>query len=140
VGFQRKRTYLITWDEGELAGFEMRVKSMSLDDVITLTASASSITPESAAAGANSVIEGLLEQFAAFLVSWNLEDEDNQPVPATLAGLRSQDVPFLLQIIKRGLSAITDVDIPLPGGSNSGETSAEAPPPELGLASLSQAS
>jgi hypothetical protein len=56
------------------------------------------------------------------LVSWNLEDENGQPVPTTVAGIEDQELQFILDILETWLDGMTGVNDDLGKGSSSGET------------------
>jgi hypothetical protein len=65
----------------------------------------------------------LFETFATALVSWNLEDEDGTPVSADLEGIQSQDMEFILAVVRAWLEAVSSVNAPLGEGSTGGGTS-----------------
>ncbi len=79
-------------------------------------------------AGAIEATDGLFAKFAAALVSWNL-DENGQPVPATVDGVRSQDLDFILELLLAWMDAVVAVDTPLPQPANGQGTSLEASMP-----------
>ena len=79
-------------------------------------------------------VDGLFTRFAKSLKSWNLDDDDGEPVPETEAGVRSQDLDFILEITLAWMDAIASVDIPLPQPANGHVSSPES---SLQLASLS---
>lgn len=69
--------------------------------------------------------ESLDEMFSLLLeglVSWNLEDENGQPVPTTMEGIEQQELPFILKILTTWLDNMTGVDQELGKGSPSGVT------------------
>lgn len=54
--------------------------------------------------------EGTSEMFDAFaerLVSWNIDDDDDKPVPADLDGVRSLDADLLLQLLEGWFEGLT---------------------------------
>jgi hypothetical protein len=61
----------------------------------------------------------LLEQG---LVSWNLEDEEGQPIPSDMSGIDEQELPFIMKILAAWLENMTGVDDDLGKGSPSGES------------------
>jgi hypothetical protein len=71
------------------------------------------------------VFKDLLQHFADGLVSWNLEDDDDQPVPATFEVLVDLDDEFLAGLFDAWYPAITGVPAPLGDGSSSGDPSLE---------------
>ena len=68
----------------------------------------------------------LLHIMASRLVSWNVEDEDDRPVPATLDGIKSQDLDFNLTIVNAWTTAMAGVSAPLEPSSSGGGPSLEA--------------
>lgn len=107
-------------------GFEAKAGSLSIEQYLQLELALDSdsapTVPEQVAN-----MEKILEIFAGALTEWNLEDQ-GEPVPATLEGVRSQESGFVLQIVRGWREAMAFVPPPLPEGSNSGESA-----PELSL-------
>lgn len=60
------------------------------------------------------------ELMTGLLVSWNVEDEAGQLVPATFEGVRTQDSAFILAILNATQEAASGVPDPLPDSSTSG--------------------
>src|SRR5258706_50838 len=76
-------------------------------------------------------VDGLFTRFAKSLRAWNLDDDDGEPVPETLDGVRSQDLDFILEITMAWMDAIASVDPTLPQPANgSGTFPAESIPME----------
>ena len=67
-----------------------------------------------------------MSRFAGALVSWNLEDEDGEPIPADLAGVLSNDFDLNLELIGAWLDAASGAATPLGRPSTSGSPSLEA--------------
>ena len=67
----------------------------------------------------------MVELVASHLVSWNLEDDDG-PVPPTLASLLADDIDFVLAIVKAWTGATAGVSPPLPNSLNGGGKYPEA--------------
>ncbi|MEU3851717.1 hypothetical protein [Streptomyces sp. NPDC029554] len=66
-----------------------------------------------------------MAEFAKRLVSWNLTDDDEQPIPATPEGMRQVDTSLITALKDAWVQALTgvhDAD-PLPQSSPSGEPS-----------------
>jgi len=55
------------------------------------------------------------------LVSWNLEDENGAPVPMTLEGLESQELPMITAIVDSWTDKVTGVSDELGKDSPAGE-------------------
>jgi hypothetical protein len=69
--------------------------------------------------------QNAMEEFKKRLVSWNLTDDDDQPIPATAEGLRQVDTSLVTALKDAWVQALTgvhDAD-PLPESSTSGEPS-----------------
>jgi hypothetical protein len=112
-------------DDDEFAGLEVRAKSVPLGKFLDLTKlvelQGGNIGPEE--------LDQIREMFSGFadaLVSWNLLDEQDQPVPATLDGLMTQDFDFVLPVIIAWMEAVAGVAAPLKTASSSGTTTLEA--------------
>ena len=108
MGFRHQpRTYLLTFEDPALEGLEVRARSLSIGELQS--------------------DEPVVESFAHALVSWNLEDEDGNPLPATLETLRTYpDIGFINGLTKAWIDAVTGVDDELGKDSTSGETFPEA--------------
>jgi hypothetical protein len=127
MGFVRKRTvYKLVWDPPhELAGLEVRVTGASVGEMLDMAALADADDEVKAARS-----DEAFTRFAEALVSWNLETEvldeggvTTVPVPATLDGVRAQDLDFVLELIQAWMRAIVDVPPPLPDASTPGGSS-----------------
>lgn len=64
---------------------------------------------------------GMLDTVAGKLVSWDLEEEDGTPIPATKEGVLSLEVDTVLVIINAWTFAAKGVSVPLPETSSDGE-------------------
>lgn len=71
-------------------------------------------------------VDELFSTFAASLKEWNLEDEDGKPIPATVDGLKTQDLDFTLELILAWMEAVVSVSAPLKQKSSGGDQSPEA--------------
>jgi hypothetical protein len=108
VGYRVKRkVYKLVFADEEMAGLEVVARSMTTGQLIELNG-------KDSGHGAQS------DAFASALVSWNLEDEDGAPVPATLEGIRSLEVDFTLKIMNAWLDAVNGVSAPLDPSSSGG--------------------
>lgn len=118
MGYRRnKKRYRLVFDDPEMAGFEVVMGSLSIDEFTKLTSSFAGVTEANPEAGAGG-IEGLLKTFAGKIVSWNLEDDDGKPVPASLAGVKTQDMDFIMPVITAWMDAIAGVDPTSRPGAN----------------------
>lgn len=148
MGYVRKpKIYKLTWaDDTEYAGLEVRARGAQLGTLLELMTLATQVRDTRDAESGVEVVKSLLTGFAAVLVSWNLEepvDEDDldgeaRPVPATLDGLKSQDLPLVMTVIEEWIEAVSGTPGDLGKGSSSGGTSpGGSPTTEASLAALS---
>jgi hypothetical protein len=115
--FRREpKLYLLRFED--YPGFEVTMKGLSIEGFLELAKTAgalqgsdmSAMKPEALTVALDSV-EGLFSRFAGLLVSWNLDDEETgDPVPADVAGVRSQGMDFILEIVMAWMDAIAAVD------------------------------
>ena len=133
-GFKRERKrYQLTFEDGELDGFEVTANGLTLDAFIDVSALASALaTPEGRT---RENIEAQFVVLGGALVSWNLLDDDDNPVPCGYDGHKSQDVDFAMVIFRTWMKSMQTVPDELGKDSGSGEISPER---SLGLARQSQ--
>lgn len=129
MGYKAQRRILVIreWPDETLAGLEVKARSVKTGEFLQFgkamtRAQAAGLTAEDGVAA----VDGLLELFARSLVSWNLEDEEGNPVPATLAGLLDQDNDWTQRVIMTWLEAVGGAPGPLGQRSTGGETSLAA--------------
>lgn len=124
MGFRPEpRTYRLVFTDPALAGLEVTMRSMSFGeyrDMLRL-AVADGLTAETMAED-----DKMVALFASRIVSWNLEDDAGQPVPATLEGARLQERWVISEIVTAWHQALVQVPPPLQNGSGSGVTLPEA--------------
>ena len=127
MGYKRK-LYVLKWPEGhELAGLEVTTKGLPVKKLFELVQLSGVLTGEADVATKVTVADELFMGFAERLVSWNLEDDDDNPVPADLIGVTDQDFDFMVGLIMTWMDAVSSVDIPLPSPSPPGGSSETEP-------------
>ncbi|MEV0618539.1 hypothetical protein AB0I81_34790 [Nonomuraea sp. NPDC050404] len=127
MGYKRPaKVYKLVFAEDDMEGLEVKARSMSTGALLDMAPLFDLKLSASPTAEEMESIAELLEKFAEVLVSWNLEDEDDQPVSATLEGLLDQDIDFVMRIILAWADAISGVPAPLPHPSPGGEPSLAA--------------
>lgn len=131
MGYVRKpRAVKITWDDdSELHGLEIHTRGVSTGKYLEING----LWNQANDTDSDEDWKAVFGEFAGVLTSWNLEvPEDDKapdgpvkPVPATLDGLLSVDIPFVAMVIMRWLSAMTGVGGDLGKDSASGDPSLE---------------
>lgn len=123
MGYKRKITsYHLVFD-GDMAGFECKVKGVSMDRYLELIR-----MQEDTEKGAE-----LIEALADNLTWWNLEEDDGTPVPVSRDAVLAEDSDFVVRIFDQWMKAIGSVPDPLPASSNGGGPLPEASIPMVPL-------
>jgi hypothetical protein len=131
--FKREpKLFEITFEEGDLDGFEITMRGVSLERFIEIARLSAAL--ETPAGRTPENIERQFTVLAELLVEWNLDDEKDNPVPATYDGLKQMDFADVMKIMGGYMQAIASVPKASKDDSSSGETLEEA---SLGLARLS---
>jgi hypothetical protein len=144
-GFKRKpKIYRLDFTDTALDGLTVRAHSAPIGLFMQLGTLADELegSDDNTDTGMTAMlrtIQELVDLFAQVLVSWDLVDDDDQPVPATAAGLLTLDVEELMFIITAWQNAVAAVAPPLPDASNAGSPSLAVSMPMEPL-SASQAS
>jgi hypothetical protein len=119
MGYVDEETvYNLTFADGKRQGLKVQATSVSTGELLELMKLAVRVRESKDAAGSQSkdaagsleVVEQLLAGFAEALVSWNIEtkvDGEAQPVPATLAGLKSRKLDLVMEIIEAWIEAVS---------------------------------
>jgi hypothetical protein len=150
AGYKPNRTFhVLDFSETELAGLEITARASSVEDLLKLVGVAGQLRTldqqmKALADGDDADMDELQKQlrsifapFARVLKSWNVLDDDGEPVPATLDGLLSQELEFVSQVIEAYVSALAAAPPPLQGNSPSGASSPEETALDLAAASKS---
>lgn len=118
----RKR-YRLKWGQGhELHGFEVEMKGLATGTFLEL-AELADIDPTRFTADDMPKVRRLFEIVGDGLAEWNLLDEDDQLVPATLDGILGQDFDIVMAIADGWMTAIGQVPAPLDQRSTAGRLS-----------------
>lgn len=143
-GFKPKRTlYKLDFSETELDGLEITARGSSMRELIEVLEGADQIADlqeldeKQDGAKVADALREMVAPFARKLVAWNLLDDDDEPVPASIDGLLTQELDFVTAVITAYGQAMTQAPPPLPGASPSGGSSAGAPIPALDALSAS---
>ncbi|NGO68513.1 hypothetical protein [Streptomyces boncukensis] len=122
MGYKRQRRIIhLQFDQDhELAGLEVRLRSLSLRNYKELLGIGEVDRSD---------VGSQLEEFARSLISWNLEDEETgEPIPATPEAVDAEDADLMQKIAGFWFDALTGViqGDPLPDSSPGGGQSPEA--------------
>jgi hypothetical protein len=144
-GFKRKnKAYRLKFVDSDLDGLEIVMRSVStgrileLQEMATVTNAAIAAAQDGTDGGTSvdpAMVRKMVEMVAGAMISWNLEDDDDVPVPITVEGLLDQEIDFLMQIVMAWTEAIAGVAAPLEPGSTSGVNALEASLPMETLSS-----
>lgn len=132
----RKQTTLYHLTFPEFDGLEITAKSLSTGDLMRIMKTAAQLTGDASERPGETraqAVEDMLRRFSKALVSWNLEDEDGEPVPATYQGVEDQELPFVLRIIEAWTEAVAGVPDDLGKVSPSGPQFPEVSLPMVAL-------
>lgn len=137
MGYKRPpKIYKLRFVDEEFDGLEVRAKSISTKILMEISSFGDlrgKVDPNTA----GPELERMFEVFSKSLVSWNLEDDDGNPVPPTVDGILEQDIDFMLEIISAWMEAIAGVPEDLKARFNGGGTSlAESIPMEISVPNL----
>lgn len=123
AGYVPKRTlYKLDFAETEHAGLEVTTKSASMAALLDILGLADSVEAAGLKNADRAQMDKLFGLFDEVLVSWNVETDDGEPVPASKDGLLSQDPEFVMTVIGAWAQAMTKAPPPLPKGSSGGPT------------------
>jgi hypothetical protein len=118
-GYVRPRTLVLRWADGEFAGLEIRARRASMETFFNLAPLIDGGIDVSSPDGRKEFL-GLFQEFGAYLVSWNLEDEDGKPIECTPEEFLRQDPRFVREVLDQWAEAIAGVAAPLEQPSPSG--------------------
>lgn len=109
MGFRLDRTYALRWDDGDLAGLEVDIRSTSVENAMFLRD-----------AGLNESSKDLAKLLAEHVKRWNYEDEAGNPLPVAPESFLSLEVVVMVAITRAWYRAATGVTTPLDEGSTDG--------------------
>lgn len=115
MGFEFEDTeYELKFEDPKLDGLIVRMRSLTIGELLDLQMLFDEATNGELPV---SSVDKLLAKMAASLVSWNVT-RHGKAVPATLAGIRAQNLGAILRIIQAWMGVIADVPPPLSSSSN----------------------
>lgn len=121
---REKRHYRLTFEGSPLDGLVVVIGGVPVGTMLQMAEMAAlvdSFTPE------NIGTLGLMFQILSdSIVEWNLVDDDDQPVPPTMEGVRSLDLDEAMLLIQQWMQHTAGVSGPLDQGSTGGVPSGVA--------------
>lgn len=124
AGYKRP-PLLLVFEGEEYEGLEVRARRPTIADILDL-ARLRSIGPATTEADVLSKLDGLMARMASLITSWNLLDDDDQPIPVTAETVAAQDYPFMMAIASAIAGSGAAVRPPLPQPSGDGVPSLAA--------------
>lgn len=127
TGFHR-RTFVLEFEDPSFAGLQVRVRSASLDDLIRMQ---ELMHTEIGTPGHEDDRQELYDRlggtdrYPGLLISWNLLDDNDEPVPTTPDSLAKEEWPLIRNICRAWLAALVSVPAPLSLPSSDGDRLAE---------------
>lgn len=113
---RERRVYIMEFADPEYEGLEIQVRSIPIRELTHLM----TLDPESEDPNVRaSSIDKLMSAFAEALVSWNMTDENDNPLPTTLEYIESEDADFVMTCIAQWMKAMLGTDDASPLGENS---------------------
>jgi hypothetical protein len=127
TGYRRARkVYRLIFADPDMEGLEVRAKSSTMGEYLAITRLLFQLRRNVRVVEEDlDVMDDLFGRFAKVLTSWNLEDDESRPVPATKEALLDQEFDFVMAIIDAWIDAVNGVDPDLGKDSTSGEHSPE---------------
>lgn len=117
MGYKPKRkTYNLDFTGTDFEGLRVSIRGLNTGQYMDLFAAKTE-------AETGGETNQLLTIMAGQLISWNVEDDDDMPVPATLDGIKTQDLDFNLAIVNAWTTAMAGVPAPLEPSSTGGGSS-----------------
>lgn len=121
MGYKATKKFLLKFPEGQYEGLEVHVRSVPFGQFFELDR----LSKAAGQARDLDSVNQLLGKLAEHITGWNLEDEDDQPIPVSVDALKDLDVDLVLAIIAAWLEGMVGVSAPLdkksPAGSAPGD-------------------
>ncbi len=118
MGYRKKNKNVVLKfaEDHDLYGLEVRLRGMNIGEYLAFTGYDG---------GDGETVAGLIARFGEHLLSWNLEEEDGTPVPATPDAVQQQEHELILALANAWTDALAGVHKadPLSESSPSGELS-----------------
>ena len=119
MGFKPPRSkYRLDFEGTDLDGLEVVMLGGKLGDAFTTISQVSGVDVTVPTIANAEVALSQYEEMAAHIVSWNLTDDDENPVEPNLEGLKTLEVRYVNMIATAWQKAQVGVPGPLPSSSN----------------------
>lgn len=121
TGF-RRRTFVLEFEDPSFGGLEVRTRSASLDDLMRMQ-ELMNIQIGRHEAERRELYDRLggSDQYPGLIISWNLLDDNGQPVPTDPESLAKEEWPLIRNICRAWVSALIEVPRPLSPPSSDGD-------------------
>lgn len=128
MGYRReRRLFNLKFEDPEYAGLEVLIRTLPVGEFLGLAKLQNALDESNPDFSA---VEKLFKVFLEKLIRWNVEDPDSgEPVPATMAGLNTLELDFVLAIIGAWINSMAGVSPSLGKDSPSGVTFPEVDVP-----------
>lgn len=125
MGYKPRSTiYTLDFDGTDWDGLEVRMRATKLGNLFgsaSLLGVMEKISDNALPSSEDMALAlSQYETIAEHLVSWNIDADDDSPLPATLEGLKSLEVPLVMAISNTWQAAMQDVAPPLSSSSSAG--------------------
>jgi len=119
MGFKPPRSkYRLDFEGTDLDGLEVVMLGGKLGDAFTTISQVSGVDVTVPTIANAEVALSQYEEMAAHIISWNLTDDDENPVEPNLEGLKTLEVRYVNMIASAWQKAQVGVPGPLPSSSN----------------------
>jgi hypothetical protein len=124
MGFKVSVIYKLDFEDTPYEGLEVRARSLPIGKLREIVKFAQ-LKDKQDITLITDMLDEMLEKFGAALVDWNAEDENDQPLPANVEGLKQLDTNLAMTIILAWIEAVAGVSASSDLGkdSSSGEPS-----------------
>lgn len=109
MGYKRGALVLEWPEDSEFSGLEVRMKRLSVEQLLKVEKL--SDLKESNSDDTAEVFADLLDTVGKGLLSWNYEDDDDQPIPATRESLTDVDAGMILALVQAWTRAAAAVPL-----------------------------
>lgn len=124
MGFKLPKGIKVSFDDcprEELRGMEMTVRRISVEEQFSMDDLRADIKEDATKEEQKEAVGAFIDFVVGKIVDWNLENEDDEPIPVSGAVLRQQDLGFMFVIVDQWQRKLAGVSAPLNQPSSDGE-------------------